>query len=78
MKLDRLKVALHEANDVIFKYNEKNCGVFPSLIKGKMQYMLCYGDSDFSADSVDIALSYPLFDGKSLSQICEPVEIDLQ
>ncbi len=78
MKVNDLRTALHEGADVIFQYKGLNCGVFPALANGKMEYTVCFGDDDFSADSVDAALRCPLFDGKELSQICDQVEIDLQ
>ena len=65
----KLIQALHEGADVIFQYKGVNCGIFPHLENGKMQYPVCYGDDNFPADTPEAALVEPLFEGKSLAQM---------
>ena len=68
----RLKDRINEiCAHVLFVYNGKNCGVDPF---SENDFDMWYGDEDYKATSIDEVMSYPLFDGKSLSDIAEHIE----
>ena len=78
MTLERLLKALYESTDIVFDFNGKTCGIFPLWDGNKTTYHLWYGDEEFILKNVDHVLSYPAFNGKSMTDIFRDVEIDLQ
>lgn len=59
---------------ITFTYNGKNCGVDPILYNKR--YDMWYGEDVFTAKSVDEVMNKPFFNGKSLSDIAEIIELD--
>lgn len=60
---------------ILFDYNGKHCGVDP--IRRERQYDMWYGEEVFSATSVDEVMSVKFFDGKSLNDISDEIEIEI-
>lgn len=58
---------------ITFEYKGKPCGVDPL---SQTHYEIWYGDVDMVATSLDEVMTTPFFDGKSLSEIAEEIEID--
>lgn len=72
MKTTALKnrIALLETH-ILFDYNGKSCGIDPITLN---QIDLWYGDNAVTVNSVDNAMQTPLFDGKSLADICDSIQ----
>ena len=71
MKTDDLRKQIDSIiTHILFDYNGKPCGIDPINLNSIDMW---YGDDDYCAKSVDDAMSYPLFDGKSLNQICDKI-----
>lgn len=67
MKLDDLRKQIDSLiTHILFDYNGKPCGIDPI---NHNNIDMWYGGNDYCAKSVDDAMEYPLFDGKSLNQI---------
>lgn len=49
-----------------FEYNGFNCGIDPF---SSSHFDMWYGDEYYKAGSIDEVMSYPLFDGRSLTEI---------
>lgn len=58
--------------DIEFSYKDV-CGSICLLSREHIE--LCYGDNYATAHSVNGALSIPFIDGKSLTELCEAIEI---
>jgi len=56
------------ATHILFDYNGKSCGIDPISAS---HIDIWYGDSAMTANSVEEAMQTPLFDGMSLTDICE-------
>lgn len=55
---------------VVFKYNDKTCGIEPQADNGVITYDIWYGGDDlFKAKSIDEVLHLRAFNGKSLTEI---------
>lgn len=55
---------------VVFEYGGKNCGIDPF---SRNHFDMWYGDEYYKAESIDDVMNYPLFDGKSLTEIFEEI-----
>lgn len=55
-----------------FDYEGVACGVDPI---NHSCYNMWYGDNDYTAKDIEEVMSVPLFNGKSLSQIYNSIEI---
>ncbi len=76
MKIDDFLAVLNDCcNDITFKYNGKNSGIMPEVADFKKTYHMWYGDRDKKYSSVDILMSDPFFDGRSLKEIYDDLEI---
>lgn len=56
---------------ILFDYKGKPCGIDPI---NRQHIDIWYGDEEYSAKSVDDVMTFPLFDGKSLNEICGNIE----
>lgn len=56
---------------ILFDYNKEHCGIDP-LSKNEID--MWYGSKYYTAESIHDAMIYPLFDGKSITEIAEKVE----
>ncbi len=75
MTVTQLKNELKDlAHYAIFEYKGKRCGVDPVSQK---HFDMWYGENDYPAKSIDEVMEYPLFDGKTLSEIFDDI-IDLE
>lgn len=57
-----------------FTFNGKDCGVDP--ISRNKRYDMWYGDEFYIAKSVDEVMNLKFFNGMSLNEIAEIIEID--
>ena len=55
---------------IMFAYDGKDCGIDP-LSKNSID--IWCGDNQINVDSVEKAMEYPLFCGKSLSEIADVI-----
>ena len=70
---DKIKNRINEiCSHFTFEYNGKPCGVDPY---SKNDFDMWCGDSEFCAKSIDEVMDYPLFNGKSLTEIADDIEI---
>ena len=72
---DLKKIISDACDDITFTYNDKKCGIFPTVEDGNPTYSTWFGDTHqdfFDADSIMTAL---FFDGKSLNEIANQIEI---
>ena len=60
------------ASHFTFEYHGKPCGVDPF---SKSEFNMWYGDNNMTANNIDDVMNYPFFDGESLSEICDNIEI---
>ncbi len=58
--------------DIDFLY-QGVCGSICPLSRERIE--LCYGDNYATAYSINEAMSIPFIDGKSLTELCEVIEI---
>lgn len=58
---------------ITFEYNNKNCGVDPFR---KDCFEMWYGNEVMTATSIDEVLTTPFFEGKSLNEIANVIELD--
>lgn len=73
MIADDIKARLDEmATHILFDYNGKECGIDP--LEYNKRYDVWYGESDYTAKSVDEVMAVPLFDGKCLNEIADKIE----
>lgn len=71
MKSDDLKKRIDSlVSHILFDYNGVPCGIDPL---SREHIDMWYGQEDHRAKSVDEAMNVPLFDGKSLTQICDSI-----
>lgn len=72
MKPDAMKNQIDSlVSHILFDYSGKPCGIDPI---NRKHIDMWYGDDDYCAKSIDDAMAFPLFNGKSLSEICENIE----
>lgn len=70
---DKIRNRINEiCTHFTFTYHGKSCGVDPY---SKNDFEMWCGDSDFRAKNIDEVMNHPLFDGKSLTEIAEDIEI---
>jgi hypothetical protein len=64
------------SHDIEFSYNGVRGVIMPlSAKEGEENITLGYGDNDgIVCKSAEEVMAYPIFDGKSLNEICENVE----
>lgn len=75
MNIQKLKkIILSFTQDIEFDFNGIHCSICPINAK---RIILCYNGISKTYKSIDEAMSSTLFDGKSLSDICEQVEFYL-
>ena len=74
MNLEEIRNAIYSLVSFFgFNYNQKNCGVDPI---SHTQYEMWYGEEKtYTAKSIDDVLSVPLFNGKSINEIYNEIEI---
>lgn len=73
MTANKIKNRLDElASHLTFSYKGVSCGVDPL---SRDHFNMWYGDSDFVADSLERVMNEPFFNGKSLAEIAEKIEI---
>lgn len=60
------------ASHFTFVYNKKNCGIDPY---SSTNFDIWCGDSLYTATSIDEVMRRPFFDGKSLNEISNNIEI---
>ena len=58
--------------DIDFSYNGKNGSICPI---SRTNISLCYDGNTVDVQSVDAAMSTPFIDGKSLSDLCDKLDI---
>lgn len=58
-----------------FEYNEKKCGVEPETQNSNTTYTMWYGDAWKDYDNIDDLLSDLFFDGESLQDIFQSIEV---
>ena len=62
-------------NDFSFVLNGKNCGIFPSVTDSIKTYSVWYGDEERKLSSAKEVMEEPMFDGHTLTEIMNYVEI---
>ena len=70
---DIKKEILETFSAVTFKYHGKNCGVDPFSMKS---FCLWFGDEDKYTNSIEETMTVKFFDGKSLNEIAQIIEIN--
>lgn len=58
-----------------FEYNGKKCGVEPETQNSNTTYTMWYGDAWKDYDNIDDLLSDLFFDGESLQDIFQSIEV---
>lgn len=58
---------------ITFTYNDKSCGIDPFR---KDNFEMWYGDDTITAKSIDDVMNTPFFNGKSLNEIADKIELD--
>lgn len=58
---------------VTFEYHGKKCGIDPFSLK---RFCLWFGDEDKYTTSIDETMTTKFFDGKSLDEIADSIQID--
>ncbi len=81
MTLDYIRKAIDEFNDVYFQYHGKNAGIECHAKDGIITYNMWFGkDYDFKektfGDDLDAVFNEKFFDGKSLVDLIDVVEVD--
>lgn len=73
MNAEKIKNRIGEiCTHFLFEYNGKDCGVDPL---SKNEFDMWY-DKDFHvAKSIDEVMTHPMFDNKSLEDICDKIDI---
>ena len=62
-------------SDLTFTYSGKKCGIEVEVSDSKPVYTMWFGGVWVELTSADDVMETPLFDGKSLSDICEEITI---
>lgn len=62
---------LEMCTHILFDYNGHNCGIDPL---SKTTIDMWYGDIACTVSSVDEAMNYPLFNGKTINEISEDIK----
>lgn len=71
MNLSQLKDYVQKlTSHVLFEYNGTNCGIDPLA---RDHFDMWYGEKYYKAESIDDVMNYPLFDGRSLTEIFEEI-----
>lgn len=74
MKIQVLKkLILSFTQDIEFDLNGTHCSICPINSK---RIILCYNGISKTCKSIDEVMSSKVFDGKSLSEICEKAKFD--
>lgn len=73
MTADKIKNRITEiCSHFTFEYNGKNCGVDPFSMDS---FDMWCGDKDMRVNNIDDVMGAAFFDGKSLAEIAEEIEI---
>lgn len=56
----------------LFEYNGKDCGIDPIT---RTHFDMWYGDKEMTAKSIDEVMETHFFDGLSLTEIAENIEV---
>lgn len=73
MKAEKIKNRISEiCSHFTFIYQGKDCGVDPF---SHNHFDMWFGDTDKTVNNIDDVMNSPFFDGKSLSEICEDIEV---
>lgn len=73
MSKDKLIDILKELHtDITLIYRSEEIFIDPH---GSERFLVCYKDDGKECTSIDETLSSPIIDGKSLSDICEDLEV---
>lgn len=76
MNAAQLKNSISQCiSDFTFVYNGKKCGIEVEVSKSKPIFTMWFGDRWIDLFDVEDVMKTPLFDGKSLSDICTEVTI---
>lgn len=76
MKKEEILQILKECcNDMQFEYHGKPCGTTPEVIAAKPIYHTWCGEENKDFFSAEQVMKADFFDGKSLNDICEEVDI---
>jgi len=73
---DIKKIIADCINTITFKYNGENCGVDPEVNHYEPTYTMWYGKKWKDFFNVDDLLAEKFFDGKSLLDICDKLDIN--
>lgn len=60
------------ASHILFIYQGKECGVDPF---SHHEYDMWYGENAVTVTSIDAVMNTPIFEGKTLREISEDIEI---
>jgi hypothetical protein len=72
---DFRKAVTWDANDIYFTYKGKNCGFESEFDESFEKYLIWYGDKDKEYGNFEDALTDKFFDGKSIAEIINTVEV---
>lgn len=76
-KLDEIRDAINTIGSGIwFDYNGRHCGIDTETIDGVDTFTVYYGDDQKEYDDLDDALTDTFFDGKSIEEFIEDVDVD--
>jgi len=64
-----------ETNDFYFDYNGENCGVEQTVKDSYPTYIMWYGDKDKEFHDFNTVVSDKFFDGKSIADLIDTLEI---
>lgn len=64
-------------DEIYFSYNGKPAGACAEVTDYKMTFTLWYGDDTKDFDDIDEVMTSAFFDGKSLSDLVDIVEIEI-
>lgn len=73
MMANEIKQRINEiCSHFTFDYNGKSCGVDPF---SHSEFDMWCGDDNKTVNSIEEVMTVPLFDGKSLSEIADEIQI---
>lgn len=76
MTSEKLKSIIIECcNDVSFDFNGKPCGVTSTVDDSRPTFQIWYGDKTKEFGNVEDLMNDDFFDGKSLNNLCEKLDI---
>ncbi|MCH5196433.1 MAG: hypothetical protein J1F28_06950 [Oscillospiraceae bacterium] len=73
MTADKIKSRIEElCTNVSFILDGKNCGIDPI---SRFHYDMWYGENAYVASSIDDVMNVKMFNGKSLTEVADKIEI---